>query len=116
MTAIKPVPAAFDRPLRLGVLISGGGSTLQNFVDRIAARELPAEVALVIASQGRCGGVDRARRAGLSCEIVERRSFAGVGEYSEAIFGLCRGDAVDLVTLAGFLASSSRCPMISASA
>jgi formyltetrahydrofolate-dependent phosphoribosylglycinamide formyltransferase len=104
MTAIRPVPAAFDRPLRLGVLISGGGSTLQNFVDRIAARELSAEVALVVASQERCGGVDRAHRAGLACEIVERRSFAGVAEYSEAIFALCRTARVDLVTLAGFLA------------
>jgi phosphoribosylglycinamide formyltransferase-1 len=104
MKAIRVLPAPLDRPLRLGVLISGGGSTLQNFVDRIAARELPAEVALVIASQGRCGGVDRARRADLSCEVLERRSFAGVAEYSEAIFALCRAARVDLVTLAGFLA------------
>src|SRR5258708_22338241 len=104
MTAIRPLPAPLDRARRLGVLISGGGSRLQNFVDRIAAHELPAEVALVVASQGRCGGVDRARRAGLSCDVVERRSSASAAEYSEAIFALCREARVDLVTLAGFLA------------
>jgi formyltetrahydrofolate-dependent phosphoribosylglycinamide formyltransferase len=103
MTAIKPVPAPLNRPLRLGVLISGGGSTLQNFLDLIAARELAAEVALVVASQARCKGIDRARRASLSCEIVERRPFASVAEYSQAIFDLCRRARVDLVTLAGFL-------------
>jgi formyltetrahydrofolate-dependent phosphoribosylglycinamide formyltransferase len=99
----RPISAPLDRPLRLGVLISGGGSTLQNFLDRIAAGDLPAQVALVIASQAHCGGVDRARRADLACEIVERRSFADVAEFSNAIFDLSRAARVDLVTLAGFL-------------
>lgn len=100
---VRPVPVPFSRPIRLAVLISGGGTTLANFVDQISAGELPAEIALVIASRPDCGGVARARTAGLRCEVVERKSFAGVAEFSQAIFALCREVRADLVTLAGFL-------------
>lgn len=104
MAVFRPVKSPFNRPLRLGVLISGGGSTLANFLEKIAAGRLPAEVPLVIASRADCGGVARARQAGLRCEIVERQTFASVTEFSQAIFALCREVEVDLITLAGFLA------------
>jgi phosphoribosylglycinamide formyltransferase-1 len=100
---IRPVPAPFKRPIRLGVLISGGGSTLTNFIEKITAGELAAEVPLVIASRADCGGVARARNAGLRCEIVDRKAFSSVAEFSQALFDLCRTRQVDLVTLAGFL-------------
>lgn len=100
---LRPVPASFNRPIRLGVLISGGGSTLANLVDKIAAGELAAEVPLVIASRADCGGVARARNAGLRCEVVDRKGFADVAGFSKAVFDFCRSARVDLVTLAGFL-------------
>ncbi len=104
MAEIRPVKTPLDHPIRLGVLISGGGSTLANFLMKIAAGTLAAEVPLVVASRADCGGVTRARQAGLCCEIVERRNFTSAGKFSEAIFGLCRDARIDLVTLAGFLA------------
>src|SRR5262245_10305604 len=104
MTAFHPDPTPAGRPLRLGVLISGGGSTLANFLVKIAGGELQAEIPVVIASRPDCGGVSRAREAGIRCEIVERRAFPGVAEFSQAIFDRCREARVDLVTLAGFLA------------
>lgn len=100
---VRPVPASFNRPIRLGVLISGGGSTLANLLDKITAGELAAEVPLVIASRADCGGVARARNAGLRCEVVDRKEFADVAGFSQVLFDLCRRARVDLVTLAGFL-------------
>lgn len=90
-------------PIRLGVLISGGGMTLVNFKFRIANGEIPAEIAVVIASRADCGGVERARKMGLKTEVVSRGSFADVGSFSERIFQILREHEVDLVTLAGFL-------------
>lgn len=101
--AIQPVPAPLDRPIRLGVLISGGGSTLSNFLTQIGRNELSAEVPLVIASRPDCAGVEKARRAGLRCEVVSRKSFADVEDFSKALFTRLREAGVDLVTLAGFL-------------
>jgi formyltetrahydrofolate-dependent phosphoribosylglycinamide formyltransferase len=104
MPPVRPIPAPLERPIRLAVLISGGGSTLANFLDKMAAGQLQAEIPLVVASRAECGGVALAGRAGLRSEIVERKAFSSVAEFSRAVFALCREARVDLVTLAGFLA------------
>ena len=64
-----------DRPIRLAVLISGGGTTLVNFLKKIKAGELNAEIAVVIASRDGIAGIERAREAGLACEVIARKTF-----------------------------------------
>ena len=90
-------------PVRLAVLISGGGTTLQNFIDRIADGRMKAKIALVISSNPTAGGIERARRAGLPVEVIPREDHPSVASFSDAIFGRCRAVSADLVTLAGFL-------------
>jgi formyltetrahydrofolate-dependent phosphoribosylglycinamide formyltransferase len=92
-----------DRPIRLGVLISGGGTTLQNFLDRIGTGQLSAEIPLVIASRSDCGGIAKSNAAGLKCEVVARREFPDTRSFSRAIFDHLRTARVDLVVLSGFL-------------
>jgi formyltetrahydrofolate-dependent phosphoribosylglycinamide formyltransferase len=89
--------------LRLGVLVSGGGTTLANFLQQRSGGKLPVEIGTVIASRPDCGGVLRAREAGLDCTVVSRRRFSDVGSFSRAVFDSCREAGVSLVTLAGFL-------------
>ena len=103
MPIVRPVTEPFERPIRLGVLISGGGTTLTNFAEKIGAGLLNAEIAIVIASRAACGGVARAREAGLRCEVVPRREYDSVETFSRTIFDLLRDAKADLVTLAGFL-------------
>ena len=102
-SAIQPLQPITDRPIRLGVLISGGGTTLLNFLDQIRSGQLNAEVPLVIASQRTCKGVERSLAAGLNCQVIRPRDFSGVGDFSRAVFAELRAANVDLVTLAGFL-------------
>ncbi len=94
---------SLDRPIRLAVLISGGGTTLMNLLEKRQTGQLQAEVPLVIASREDCRGVERSRAAGLRCEVVERRSFGSVETFSDRIFELCRESGADLVILGGFL-------------
>src|SRR5262249_24076564 len=75
-----------------------------NFLRKIAGGELSATIPIVVASRPDCGGVAKARAAGLSCIVIERGSYPSVEEFSRAIFGHCRDAGVDLVVLAGFLA------------
>src|SRR5262245_43143035 len=103
MTSVQPLPKSLDRPIRIGALISGGGTTVKNFVRRIADGRLQAEVALVIASRSKCGGVALAKDAGIPTVVVSRRDFADVESFSTAVFDQLRAANVDLVTLAGFL-------------
>ena len=103
MTGHRPLTAPLDRPIRLAVLISGGGTTLTNLVSKMRSGALTAEIPLVIASRSDCGGIQRAAEAGLRCDVVPRKSFADVGEFSAVVFLLCREAQVDLVICGGFL-------------
>ena len=94
---------ALNRPVRLAVLISGGGTTLLNLLEKSRAGQIDAEFPIIIASKENCRGVERARAAGLRCEPVVRSQFDSVETFSDRIFALCREAEVDLVILGGFL-------------
>jgi len=91
-----------DKPLRLGVLLSGGGRTLLNILDHIRQGELNARVAVVIASRP-CPGVDRARQAGLDVHVVSAKRHPDPAARSARIAELLDKARVELVLLAGFL-------------
>jgi formyltetrahydrofolate-dependent phosphoribosylglycinamide formyltransferase len=92
-----------DRPIRLAVLLSGGGTTLQNLLDRIADGRLRAEVVAVVSNVAGAYGLERARRAGIPGHAVERKKCASREEFSRRIFEPCRAAAADLVLMGGFL-------------
>lgn len=100
---MKTLPAISDRPVRLGVLISGGGRTLLNLVNEIQAGQLNAEIPLVIASPGECSGVDKCDKAGLNCRALNKQDFPSVALLSDEVFSQCRAHRIDLVIMAGFL-------------
>ena len=90
-------------PLKLAVLVSGSGTTLQNLVDVIAAAGLDARIELVIGSRPGLVGLQRAAAAGLTHVIVDRREFRDCATFSERVFSLCDGMGAELVCLAGWL-------------
>lgn len=89
--------------IRLAVLLSGSGTTLQNMIDHIAAGTLPATVELVIGSRPGLRGIERARAAGLRHSVVERKRFADLGSFSDEVFGQIDQVKPDLVCFAGYL-------------
>lgn len=103
MPPIRPLQAPLERPIRLGVLISGSGTTLLNLLEKIGDGQLQAEVTIVVASRDDCGGLEHAARARLPVHIVSRRDYATVDEFSEAVFETLRQGQVDLVVFGGFL-------------
>jgi phosphoribosylglycinamide formyltransferase-1 len=91
------------KKLRLAVLISGTGRSLKNFIDRITAGTLSAEIAVVISSVSNVTGLQYAEEESIPIEIVERSQFDSLNEFSEANFNICRAAGVDYVVLAGYL-------------
>ncbi len=89
--------------LRLGVLLSGGGTTLENLLRRVDEGTLDAEVATVLASRPGIRGIEVAETAGVPCRILARRDFASTEAFSEAITAALDEAEVGLVCLAGFL-------------
>jgi len=101
---LSPPAAPLGRPIRLVVLISGGGTTLANLVETIRRGELDAEIPLVIASRPDCGGIAKAEAAGIPCEVITRATTGSREAFSQAIFDRCRAAQTDLVVCGGFLA------------
>ncbi|WP_232056087.1 phosphoribosylglycinamide formyltransferase [Tuwongella immobilis] len=89
--------------MRIAVLLSGGGTTLQNLLDRIAEGSLPVEIALVISSRAGVKGIERAERAGIPTQVMTRKAFGSIDAMSEAIFSECRKIGAELICLAGYL-------------
>ncbi len=93
-----------NHPLRLAVLISGGGSTLANLIERISDGRLSnVAIELVISSRGAVRGVEIARDARLPLKIIRKRDFADETVFSAALTAAVDEVGVDLSVLAGFL-------------
>lgn len=90
-------------PLRLAVLLSGNGTTLQNLIDRAAGGRLPATIVQVVSNVPSAFGLERARRAEAPAAVVSRKEVGSQEEFSRRIFDHCRQAKADLVCMAGFL-------------
>ena len=87
----------------IAVFLSGSGTTLQNLIDRIHDGTLPARIVQVVSSRPGVLGIERARKAGLPVEIVERKTFPTIEAFSEHNFNLCRRAGAKLVCFGGYL-------------
>ncbi len=88
---------------KLAVLLSGSGTTLQNFLDRTASGELDAEVVSVVSSVPGAYGIERAKSACIAACVVDRKLFRGDAVFSDAVYKEVAPHAPDLVLLAGFI-------------
>ena len=88
--------------LNIAVLISGGGTTLQKFIDLRDSGELHVDIKLVISSQPSAKGVQRAAEAGIRTLVIERSANPD-GLFSKQITDALRQADVDLVCMGGFL-------------
>ena len=91
------------RHLKLAVLLSGTGRTLENIFDHIADGRLEAEVVVVGSSRADAYGLERARSRGVPTFVVPSRDYRRTSEFSKAIFGELGKYDFDLLLLAGFM-------------
>lgn len=90
------------KKLRLAVLLSEGGTSLENLFEQIDAG-LPAEIVCVIGSKKNAFGLERARRRDVPAIAVPRREFDDVTAFNDALHAALEPYAPDLVCLLGFL-------------
>ena len=101
---VKPVSAAKNKkPIRLGVLISGGGTTLMNILEYINKGQLNAEVAVVISSLSTAAGIEKAKVAGLNVKTIRKKDHPDIDEFSKHIEEELVAANVDLVVQGGWL-------------
>lgn len=96
----KPAPA---KPIRLAVLLSGGGTTLLNLLRCIDEGLLNAEIPLVVSSRSTVAGVQRAKKAGLAVRIIRKKDYPDIDAFSKALVKAIDAATVHLVVQAGWL-------------
>ena len=89
--------------LNLAILISGGGTTLQNLIDGINDKTLNANIQIVISTAPDTHGIKRAEQNSIPVAIVERKGFDNSDNFSNTIINEIEKYSVDLIILAGFL-------------
>jgi len=99
--------ASDDLP-RLVVLLSGGGTSLQNILDKIDAGTLRARVALVVSSKDGVKGLQRAEAKNVPTKVVASANYrkdkkTDWTSFSKEINSVVLAAKPDLVVLAGFM-------------
>ena len=91
-------------PKNIAVLVSGGGSNLQALIDAQAKGRLEnGRITLVISSIPDAYALTRAKNAGISTKIVDKKSHPDRAGYTKAILTALEGEEIELVVLAGFM-------------
>lgn len=90
--------------LRIGVLVSGGGTNLQAILDAIDNKTITnVEVAVVISNNEGAYALERARKHKIPAECISPKSFESREAFNEALIERVDSFGLDLIVLAGFL-------------
>ena len=89
---------------RIAVLVSGGGTNLQALIDAEKKGYFgDSRITLVLASKPGVYALERASAADIPADVIARKDFADVADYSRALRDRLISEKIDLVVLAGFL-------------
>jgi len=90
--------------LRIGVLVSGGGTNLQAIIDKIESGYLNnCSIVTVVSSKPDAYALERAKKHNIPAACISRKSFDTPDEYDEALIRHFEENNVELVVMAGFL-------------
>jgi len=87
----------------LGILLSGRGSNFEAIAKNVSAGRIPdARIAVVISNQPEAGGIETARRLGLTALVIPSKGKER-SEHDREVAAALRQHKVDLVYLAGYM-------------
>ena len=89
--------------LKIGVLVSGSGTNLQAFIDAIAAKELDAEIVLVVSSRPDAYGIERAKAANIPVLVLNKGVYADPKAADARIVAALQGAGAEFVFMAGYM-------------
>ena len=90
--------------LRIGVMVSGGGTNLQAIMDAMdSGRITNTELAVVISNNANAYALERARLRGIEAVCISPREYETRDAFNEAFLAKVDGYQLDLIVLAGFL-------------
>ena len=90
--------------LRVGVLVSGGGTNLQAIMDAVDSGKITnAEISLVVSNNPGAYALNRAESRGIPAKCISPKTFENREEFHKALLLELQENKIDLVVLAGYL-------------
>ena len=90
--------------MRIGVLVSGGGTNLQAIIDAVNSGKITnTEIAVVISNKKDAYALERAQNNGIEAVCVSKKDYDTVDAFNDALLEAIDSYNLDLIVLAGFL-------------
>ena len=90
--------------LKVGVMVSGGGTNLQAILDALdAGRITNAKIEVVISNNPGAYALERAKKHGIPAVCMSPRDYESREAFNQAFLDKVNGFGLDLIVLAGFL-------------
>lgn len=90
--------------LKIGVLVSGGGTNLQAIIDNMENGGIEnASISVVISNNKNAYALVRAKKYGIETRVISPRDFSDREAFNKALLETVNSYSLDLVVLAGFL-------------
>lgn len=93
--------------VKIGVLISGGGTNLQSIIDNIQRGNINGKIGLIISNKEDAYGLERGYKAGIPSLYVNSKSFESHEDYNRELIKRFKEKDIDLIVLAGYLKALS---------
>jgi len=88
---------------KTAILISGSGTNLQSFIDRVAAGDLALDLCVVFSNRPDAYGLVRAEKAGIPTACVEHADYPDRESFDRAVIDELDRCRPELLVLAGFM-------------
>lgn len=97
-------------PIRLAMLISGGGTTMMKIIQECGSGQLVGKVVpvLVISSRHDAGGLAKAMGTCVPTTVLEPKNFGSAEHFGDAIIRECHSKGVNLIGQYGWLPKTPR--------
>lgn len=91
-------------PIRIAVLVSGGGTNLQALIDAEKRGEIEGgRITCVISSKDGAYALERAAQNGIKGIVLPRKDYADSHAYSKAMLDTLKAENADIIVYAGFM-------------
>ena len=90
--------------LRIGVMVSSGGTNLQAIIDSIADGTITnTEIAVVVSNNKKAYALERAKQAGIEAVCISPKDYEDREQFNQVLTDFLDSRSLDLIVLAGCL-------------
>lgn len=94
-----------ENPVKIAVLVSGGGTNLQALIDAQNSGIIKSgKIELVIANNANAYALERAAKAGIKTAVVLKKELGSAEAFEQKIKDLLTENGIEIIVLAGFMA------------